>query len=93
MGQDDPLEKEMATHSSILAWEIQVPGILGQNIFSGTDGIKLRYLVTPRHVEFALFEILCWSKVHLGFSINSLWKNLNEVFGQPNIKMYICLCV
>ena len=23
MGQKDPLEKEMATHSSILAWEIQ----------------------------------------------------------------------
>ena len=22
MGQDDPLEKEMATHSSILAWRI-----------------------------------------------------------------------
>ena len=23
LGQKDPLEKEMATHSSILAWEIQ----------------------------------------------------------------------
>ena len=22
LGQDDPMEKEMATHSSILAWEI-----------------------------------------------------------------------
>ena len=22
LGQEDPLEKEMATHSSILAWEI-----------------------------------------------------------------------
>ena len=22
LGEDDPLEKEMATHSSILAWEI-----------------------------------------------------------------------
>ena len=29
MGQEDPLEKEMATHSSILAWEIprtEAPG-------------------------------------------------------------------
>ena len=25
LGQEDPLEKEMATHSSILAWEIQYP--------------------------------------------------------------------
>ena len=31
LGQEDPLEKEMATHSSILAWEIswtEVPGRL-----------------------------------------------------------------
>ena len=29
LGQEDPLEKEMATHSSILVWEIlqtEVPG-------------------------------------------------------------------
>ena len=27
LGQDDPLEKEMATHSSILAWDIpEEPG-------------------------------------------------------------------
>ena len=25
LGQEDPLEKEMATHSSILAWEIPWP--------------------------------------------------------------------
>ena len=31
LGQEDPLEKEMATHSSLLAWEIpctQEPGRL-----------------------------------------------------------------
>ena len=31
LGQEDPLEKEIATHSSILAWEIpwtREPGIL-----------------------------------------------------------------
>jgi len=31
LGQKDPLEKEMATHSSILAWKIQwteEPGVL-----------------------------------------------------------------
>ena len=26
LGQEDPLEKEMATHSSILAWEIPWSG-------------------------------------------------------------------
>ena len=31
LGQEDPLEEEMATHSSILAWEIpktEEPGVL-----------------------------------------------------------------
>ena len=33
MGREDPLEKEMATHSSTLAWEIpwmEEPGRLGR---------------------------------------------------------------
>jgi len=30
MGQEDPLEKEMATHSSILAWEIPWTEELGK---------------------------------------------------------------
>ena len=30
MGQEDPLEKEMATHSSILAWEIPWTGETGR---------------------------------------------------------------
>ena len=29
LGQEDPLEEEMATHSSILAWEIPRTGELG----------------------------------------------------------------
>ena len=31
LGQEDPLEKEMATHSKILAWEVswaEEPGVL-----------------------------------------------------------------
>ena len=34
LGQDDPVEKEMVTHSSILAWEIpqpEKPGFLNVN--------------------------------------------------------------
>ena len=30
LGQEDPLEKEMATHSSILAWEISWTEELGR---------------------------------------------------------------
>ena len=34
LGQEDPLEKEMATHSSILAWEIHGQGNLADYIQS-----------------------------------------------------------
>ena len=40
LGQEDPLEKGMATHSSILAWEIpstEEPGGL-QSLGSGREG-------------------------------------------------------
>ena len=32
MGQEDPLEREMATHSSVVAWEIHGQSIGPQNI-------------------------------------------------------------
>ena len=40
LGQEDPLEKEMATHSSILAWEIpwtEEPGGLQS---MGSQGVR-----------------------------------------------------
>ena len=48
LGQEDPLEKEMATHSSILAWEIpwtEEPGRL-QSV--GSQRI-IHYLATKQH--------------------------------------------
>ena len=48
LGQEDPLEKEMATHSNILAWEIpwtEEPGGL-QSV--GSQGI-VHYLATKQH--------------------------------------------
>ena len=42
LGQEDPLEKEMATHSSILAWEIPWTGEPGrvQSMGLQTDTTK-----------------------------------------------------
>ena len=40
LGQDNPLEKEVATHSSILAWEIpwtEEPGDLWSTGFAESD--------------------------------------------------------
>ena len=50
LGQEDPLEKGMATHSSILAWEIlwtEEPGGLqsmGSQRINMTEGLRLESL-------------------------------------------------
>ena len=40
LGQEDPLEKEMATHSSILAWEIPQRETHGRLQFMGSQRVK-----------------------------------------------------
>ena len=37
LGQEDPLEEEMATHSNLLAWEI--PGREGQRSLGGLESM------------------------------------------------------
>ena len=41
-GQEDPLEKEMATHTSVLAWEIQMvlKEIHLQTLWTGVHGLE-----------------------------------------------------
>ena len=48
LGQKDPLEKETATHSSILAWEI---------LWIQTDQGDV--VAGPLHFSFPVLEILC----------------------------------
>ena len=44
LGQEDPLEKEMATHSSILAWEIpwteEPSGLLSMGSQNSVTGLS-----------------------------------------------------
>ena len=57
LGQKDPLEKEMATHSSILAWEIpwtEEPGG-PQSIGSQTDTTERLTLSTFVVILFLVF--------------------------------------
>ena len=58
LSREDPLEKEMATHSSILAWEIpwtEKPGRLQAMGFQ-----RVRHdLVTKQHIGFGL-SCFCW---------------------------------
>ena len=41
LGQEDPLEKEMATHSSILAWEISWTEEPGRLQFMGLQELDM----------------------------------------------------
>ena len=69
LGQEDPLEKEMATHSSILVWRIswtEEPGGL-QSMRSQRDGLDW---VTNTHY-WQQMEFCCWPDVtHLFLTPN-----------------------
>ena len=74
LGQEDPLEKEMATHSSILAWRnlwTEEPGGLQS---TGSQRVGHDWAISLTH-----------SKCSFRFLYSILWKNLNELFGQPSI--------
>ena len=45
LGQEDPLEKEMATHSSVLAWEIPWTEEPGRLQSMGSQELDMIYLV------------------------------------------------
>ena len=57
LGQEDPLEEGMATHSSFLAWEIQwteepgsLPSMGSQRVGHGRSNLA-PYLYFPRHTS------------------------------------------
>ena len=55
LGQEDPLEKGMATHSSILAWEIpwtEEPGRATVHGIAELDTTELTNKSSADHVEF-----------------------------------------
>ena len=57
LSREDPLEKEMATHSSTLAWRIpwtEAPGGLQS---SGHNWLTLSLYLTPWGIWFLNFEL------------------------------------
>ena len=65
LGQEDPLEKEMATHSSILAWEIpwaeESMGSQRVGYDSSTKGSLIAQLVKiPPAMQETLVQFLGW---------------------------------
>ena len=80
LGWGDPVEKEMATHSSIFAWEIpwtEEPGGL-QYMGSKKESDMTYDQTTTAACYTGLTKQLIW-----GF--HKMWQeNLNELSGQPN---------
>ena len=56
LGQEDPLEKEMATHSSILAWRIPMDGGLQSTGLKESDTTeRLHFHRCSRHLS----QLIC----------------------------------
>ena len=58
LGKEDPLEKEMATHSSILAWEIPWTEEPGGLQFKGSQRVGQDQAIKHRKTKQILFSLL-----------------------------------
>ena len=71
LGQEDPLEKEMATHSSVLAWEIpwtKEPGGL-QSMESQKSLTQLSNLTTNHFFLLGKLSLLSYRIISLEFTV------------------------
>ena len=82
MGQEDPLEKEMATYSSILAWEIpwtEKPGGLqsmGNTLFTLCHARDpLRGSESPMGREASSVGMAPWSSVGWPYGEGPSWRS------------------
>ena len=54
LGWEDPLEKEIATHSSILAWRIQLTVYVHGQDYSLVHGVAESDMVSDFHFHFTI---------------------------------------
>ena len=88
LGQDDPLEEEMATHSSILAWRIpwtRDPGRL-QSMGSQRVGHDL---ATTQIWMVATIENLLLPYAKKNVPVSPLWSDLQPFIKGQNFKMHL----
>ena len=73
LGQEGPLEEEMATHSSVFAWRIpwtEEPGGLQSMGSQESDSLShIRLFVTP-------WSVACQTPLSMGFSRQVYWGGL-----------------
>ena len=63
LGQKDPLEKEMATHSSILAWRIPWTQEPGRLQFMGSQGSDMTERLNHHHYDVDLEQLSYTQKI------------------------------
>ena len=76
LGQEDPLEKEMATHSSILAWEIPWTEEPGGYSPWGHKESDLTERLTPflqMHKIYIKFWVVAFTWIYSIFWVEDLW--------------------
>ena len=95
LGREDPLEEEMATHSSILAWRIPRREEPGRVQSVGSQKIQTRlsdYTATKTHIPAPV-----WGKILFSFYMDSLdicgsgW--LSVKLSSIYINVWVCECV
>ena len=78
LGQEDPLEKEMGTHSSILAWKI----LHGQRSWAGYSGKKTDRIERLTLLRHQSGNVSCWpSSLSLSISLEAKYKWLQRSVG------------
>ena len=62
LSQEDPLEEEMTTHSSILSWEIPWTKELGRLQFMGLQKVRYDFMTKRQQRKFVHepMGLLCW---------------------------------
>ena len=85
LGQEDPLEKEMAIHSSILAWKIPWTEELGRLQSMGSQRVRNDWATSLNYWKVISQASLLFSKI---VTLFPSWKyTLNNVEGQVQVRL------
>ena len=58
LGQEDPLEKGMATHSSILAWKFPWTEELGKLLSMGSQRVRHNWVTNAHYFHLILVQLM-----------------------------------
>ena len=72
LGLEDPLEKEKATHSSILAWEISWTEELGRLQSMGSQRARYDLMTKQQRTNFSMY-ILCKIKEYFKYYLGDIF--------------------